>query len=161
ALGLAPRSNVGRGLLIIVTYTAAIFDKMLIAGATSILARGIIEQVGNVKVFYSQWFIAYLPASLLTILVCLRIILGLYPPQQQTDAEEGLKFLHTQLDRLGPISLAERKCALLVSIAIVLWMTDFIHHLSPSMVGLSIGLLALAPRIGVLDSDDLRKLNFG
>jgi anion transporter len=161
ALGLAPRSNVGRGLLIIVTYTAAIFDKMLIAGATSILARGIIEQVGNVKVFYSQWFIAYLPASLLTILICWRVILRLYPPEDQTHADKGLNFLRTQLDQLGPFSLAERKCAFLGGVAIVLWMTDFIHHLSPSMVGLGIGLLALAPRIGVLDSDDLRKLNFG
>jgi sodium-dependent dicarboxylate transporter 2/3/5 len=33
ALGLGPRSNIGRGLLLIVTYTAGIFDKMLIAGA--------------------------------------------------------------------------------------------------------------------------------
>src|SRR5215469_13893705 len=58
ALGLGNRSNLGRGLLIIVTYTAAIFDKMLIAGATSILARGIIEDVGHVRVLYSQWFVA-------------------------------------------------------------------------------------------------------
>ena len=39
-------------------------------------------------------------------------------------------------------------------------MTDFIHPLSPSMVGLMIGLIALVPGVGVLNADDLRKLNF-
>ena len=39
-------------------------------------------------------------------------------------------------------------------------MAGAIYDLNPSMVGLTIGLLALAPAIGVLEPDDLRKLNF-
>src|SRR5438093_3524418 len=35
AFGVPPKSNISRGLFIIFTYTATIFDKMLIAGATS------------------------------------------------------------------------------------------------------------------------------
>lgn len=161
ALGFGNRSNIGKGLLIIVTYTAAIFDKMLIAGATSILARGIIEDVGNVRVLYSQWFIAYLPCDIITILCCWRIILWLYPPEKQEIAAGGRAFLKMQLDRLGPWSWEERRCALLTGTAVVLWMTDFIHHLSPSMVGLMIGLAAVIPGVGILSADDLRKLNFG
>lgn len=161
ALGLGKRSNVGRGLLIIVTYTAAIFDKMLIAGAASILGRGIIEETGQVRVLYSQWFIAYLPCSIITIACCWRIILWLYPPEKDELETEGRQYLQTQLDRLGPWSPAEKKCAVLTGIAVVLWMTDFIHHLNPSMVGLTVGLLAFAPNVGVLEADDLRKVNFG
>jgi len=136
ALGFGNRSNVGRGLLIIVTYTAAIFDKMLIAGATSILARGIIEETGHVRVLYSQWFVAYLPCSIITILCCWRIILWLYPPEKPELAAEGREFLKAKLFGLGPWSFAEKKCALLTGVAVSLWMTDFIHPLSPSMVGL-------------------------
>ena len=161
ALGFGPRSNIGRGLLIIVTYTAAIFDKMLIAGAASILARGIIEQTGNVRVLYSQWFIAYLPCDVITILCCWRIILWLYPPEKETMEGGGREYLRAQLDRLGPWSAAEKRCAFLIGVAVLLWMTDFIHHLNPSMVGLTVGLLALAPGIGLLDGNDLRKINFG
>ncbi len=161
ALGFGNRSNVGRGLLIIVTYTAAIFDKMLIAGDRSILGRGIIEETGQVRVLYSQWFIAYLPCSIITILCCWRIILWLYPPEKEELESEGRHYLQTQLDRLGPWSPAEKRCAVLTGIAVVLWMTDFIHHLNPSMVGLTVGLLALAPNVGVLGAEDLRKLNFG
>src|SRR5205814_6145626 len=93
ALGFGNRSNIGKGLLIIITYTAAIFDKMLIAGATSILARGIIEEVGKVRVLYSQWFIAYLPCSIITILCCWRIILWLYPPETEHLTAGGREYL--------------------------------------------------------------------
>jgi solute carrier family 13 (sodium-dependent dicarboxylate transporter), member 2/3/5 len=161
ALGLGPRSNIGRGLLLIVTYTAGIFDKMLIAGEASILARGIIEQTVNIRVSYSQWFLAYLPCDLLTILCCWRIILWLYPPEKEQLEHGGRQYLDDQLERLGPWSPAEKRCAVLLVIAVGLWMTEFIHHVNPSIVGLSIGLLALVPSVGVLDANDLRKINFG
>jgi len=161
ALGLPLRSNMGRGLLIIVTYTAGIFDKMLIAGATSILARGVIQDVAGVRVLYSQWFIAYLPATIVTILSCWQIILWLYPPEKEELDRNDREYLKTQLRGLGPWSPAEKKCAVIMGIAVLLWMTDFVHHLSPAMVGIMAGLLALSPKVGVLDTEDFRKLNFG
>jgi len=161
ALGFGNQSNIGKGLLIIVTYTAAIFDKMLIAGATSILGRGIIEQTGKVRVFYSQWFLAYVPCIAITILVCWRIILWLYPPEKNELSPTSRAHLSAQLDRLGPWSALEKKSAVLTGVAVALWMTDFIHQLSPSMVALMIGLLALIPGAGILSTDDLRKINFG
>ena len=44
--------------------------------------------------------------------------------------------------------------------AIVLWATDFLHHISPSMIGLGIGLLSVFPFMRILETADLRKLNF-
>jgi solute carrier family 13 (sodium-dependent dicarboxylate transporter), member 2/3/5 len=160
ALGYGPKSNIGRGLLIIVTYTAAIFDKMVIAGAASILARGIIEDIGGVSVLYSQWFIAYLPCDIVTILCCWRIILWLYPPEKEQIDSSATEYLNAQVASLGPWTAPEKRCAMLIGLAVVLWMTDFIHHLSPSMIGMSVGFLALTPRIGVLDGSDLNKVNF-
>src|SRR5262249_54386764 len=61
AFGVAPGSNIGRGMFIVLTYTAGIFDKMIIAGAASITARSWIEKAGHVEVLYSKWFLAYLP----------------------------------------------------------------------------------------------------
>src|SRR5436190_134322 len=74
ALGLAeafkslPGQNVSRGMFLILSYTANIFDKMIIAGAGSITARGLIEKVGGVEVLWSYWFIAFLPCSIITVL---------------------------------------------------------------------------------------------
>src|SRR5262249_8620110 len=61
AFGVAPRRHIGRGLFLLLTYTAGIFDKMIIAGAASITARSWIEKAGHVEVLYSKWFLAYLP----------------------------------------------------------------------------------------------------
>jgi sodium-dependent dicarboxylate transporter 2/3/5 len=41
--GLGPGSNIGKGIFITLTYTAGCFDKMIIAGPSTILGRGLIE----------------------------------------------------------------------------------------------------------------------
>src|SRR5205823_13749587 len=45
-------------------------------------------------------------------------------------------------------------------IAIGFWITDFLHHIPPPMIGLGIGLVAIVPGIGVLDTKDVRTINF-
>ncbi len=159
ALGDAPRSNVARGLLLIVTYTAGVFDKMIIAGEASILARGIIEQTGNAPVPYNRWLLAYLPCDLITIFCCWRIALWLYPQENHSSKDGAQAHVEAELRGFGPWSREEKRCAALLAIAVGLWMTEFIHHVNPSIVGLSIGLLA--PVIGVLETNHLRTINFG
>ncbi len=159
AFGMGPGSNIGRGMFIILTYTASIFDKMIIAGAASITARGLIETVGQVDVLWSRWMIAYLPCDLITIFAAWRLTLWLYPPEK-TALPGGATFLAEELRKMGPWSLLEKKSAFLMIVAVGLWMTDFAHHISPAMIGLGIGLLATLPRLGVLDVNDVKRLNY-
>jgi anion transporter len=159
AFGLGKGSNVARGMFIILVYQATIFDKMLIAGASSITARGAIEKFGQVNVLWSQWFLAYLPCDILVMLVAWRLTLWLYPPET-AELPGGAGFLHDQLRQMGPWSSMEIKTALLMLLAIALWVTDFLHHIPAPMVGLGIGLLAVMPVVGVLDTRDIRTINF-
>jgi di/tricarboxylate transporter len=158
AFGVAPKSNIARGLFIILTYTATIFDKMVIAGVTSMLARGIIQDVGNVPVYYGQWFLAFLPCDLITIVVCWRVILWLYPPEV-AELPGGRSHFREQLQALGPFSGAELRASIFVGIALGLWLTDFYHHIPSAMIALGVGLMACMPGIGVMSSEDVRKLN--
>jgi solute carrier family 13 (sodium-dependent dicarboxylate transporter), member 2/3/5 len=159
AFGAARGSNVARGMFLVLTYTANIFDKMIIAGAGSITARGLIEKVGGVEVLWSQWFLAFLPCSFITVLAAWRLTLWLYPPEQ-VRLQGGYDFLREELRRMGPLSRAEAKAALLIAAAIVLWLTDFIHHISPAVIGIGVGLFALLPHVEILDIEDMRKLNY-
>ncbi|MBI3262159.1 MAG: anion permease, partial [Acidobacteria bacterium] len=84
AFGVGKGSNVARGMFIILTYTATIFDKMLIAGASSITARGAIEKFGEVNVLWSQWALAYLPCDILVMIIAWRLTLWMYPPEAAT-----------------------------------------------------------------------------
>src|SRR6202035_3249995 len=87
-----PGKNISRGMFLILSYTANIFDKMIIAGAGSITARGLIEQVGGVEVLWSYWFIAFLPCSIITVLAAWALTLWLYPPEH-VSLHGGYEFL--------------------------------------------------------------------
>ena len=133
ALGLieafgAPRgSNIGRGMFIILTYTACLFDKMVIAGAASITARGLIEKLGQVEVLWSRWALAYLPCDLITIFAAWRLTLWLYPPERQS-LPGGAGFLDRELRGMGPWTALEKRSALLLLAAVLMWATDFLHR---------------------------------
>lgn len=165
ALGLAeafnspPGSNVSRGMFLVLSYTANIFDKMIIAGAGSITARGLIEKIGGVEVLWSFWFVAFLPCSIITVLVAWWLTLKLYPPEKVA-LEGGYDYLRAEMTKLGSLSLLEKKAALLMTAAILLWLTDFLHHISPSVIGIGVGLFALLPRVGILEIDDMKRLNY-
>ena len=156
---LGPGSNVGRGIFITLTYTAGIFDKMVIAGPASILGRGLIEKSANIHVYWSLWLLAFLPCALVTIFAAWRLVVWLYPAEKGVVAG-GTAFLEDELRKIGPWTRLEKKSLLLMLIAIGLWMTDLIHHISPAVIGIGIGLFAALPRLGVLDQEDLKRLNY-
>ena len=156
AFGATRGSNVARGMFLILTYTANIFDKMIIAGAGSITARGLIEKVGGVEVLWSQWFLAFLPCSIITVLAAWRLTLWLYPPEKVSARRRLRVSCAQELRKMGPLSPQERKAALLMAAAIVLWLTDFMHHISPSVIGIGVGLFALLPHVGILEIEDMR-----
>ena len=159
AFGVDRRSNIARGMFVILVYQATIFDKMLIAGASSITARGAIERFGQVDVLWSRWFLAYVPCDILVMIVAWRLALWMYPPETAS-LPGGSEYLQREIRAMGPWSAAERRAALLMTGAIALWVTDFLHHIPAPMIGLGVGLLAIMPRIGVIDTEDVRRINY-
>ena len=159
AFGARQGSNVARGMFLIITYTANIFDKMIIAGAASITARGLIEKVGGVEVLWSLWALAFLPCSIITMLVAWRLTIWLYPPERVA-LEGGYDYLRDEIKKMGPWTGDEKRAAALIAVAVLLWLTDFVHHISPAVIGIGIGLFALLPRVGILATEDLRRLNY-
>ena len=160
AFGVGPGSNIGRAMFLIITYTASIFDKMIIAGAASITARGAIERVGGVEVLWSRWFFAYLPCDIITILVAWRLTLWLYPPEKQGLTRDEAAYLEHEIRQMGGWNAETTRAALLIALAIGLWLTDFLHHISPSIIGLGIGLAAVLPGVGVLTVEDMKRMNY-
>ena len=146
-------------MFIILVYQATIFDKMVIAGAASITARGAIEKFGGVHVLWSQWALAYLPCDIIVMIVAWRLALWMYPPEIAM-LPGGSAYLQREIQAMGRWSGAEVRAALLMTIAVGLWVTDFLHHIPPPMIGLGVGLLAIMPCIGVLDTADVRTINY-
>jgi len=156
---LSRGSNVGRGIFVTLTYTAGIFDKMVIAGAASILGRGLIQKMTGIEVYWSQWLLAFLPCVAVTIVVIWRLVLWLYPPEQEA-LQGGVEFLRDSLEKMGAWSPIEKRALLLMSLAIALWATDLIHHIPPAVIGIGVGILAGVPGLGILEVEDLKRLNY-
>jgi di/tricarboxylate transporter len=93
------------------------------------------------------------------MIIAWRLALWMYPPETVT-LPGGEAFLRDQLKGMGRWSTAEIKSLALMLVAIALWVTDFLHHIPSPMIGLGIGLVSLMPRIGVLDTEDVRKINY-
>ena len=159
SFGVGKGSNIGRGMFLILTYASVFFDKFMVAGATSITGRGLIEKFGGVTISWSQWFLAFLPLSLATILVCWRLTLWLFPPED-VKLEGGADYIQRQRAEMGPWTPLDRRGAVLLGGSVLLWLTDSIHHLQPNLVALAVALIALLPRIEVLDVEDVKKVNF-
>ncbi len=158
AFGVGPGSNIGRGMLLIVTYSAGLFDKMVIAGASSITARGLIERLGGVQVLWSRWFLAYVPCTLITIFIAWRLMLWLFPPEKPA-LSGGDHYVRAEIEKMGPWTPLQLRAAFLALVAMSLWLTDFIHGISPSIIGLGIGFCAVLPGLGVLNVEDLKRAN--
>src|SRR5436189_3789827 len=141
AFGVGKGSNIARGMFIILVYQATIFDKMVIAGASSITARGAIEKFGGVTVLWSQWALAYLPCDILVMIVAWRLALWMYPPEIAA-LPGGSEYLHQELPAIGPWSKAERRAAALMSLAVGLWDTDIQLQIPRPMLCLVVCLLA-------------------
>ncbi|MGH8299992.1 MAG: SLC13 family permease, partial [Steroidobacteraceae bacterium] len=141
-------SNIARGMFLVLTYTGNIFDKMLLAGAGSITAAGLIQKTSGVRVLWGEWLFAFLPCSIATVLFAWWLTLRLYPPERTALAPDK-GYFQRELAKLGPWSATETKAAILIGCAMALWMTDSLHHIPPTMVALGVGLFALLPRVGV------------
>jgi sodium-dependent dicarboxylate transporter 2/3/5 len=151
-------SNIGRGMFLVITYTTSIFNKMIIAGTASIIARAIISKTGSVDVSWGLWFAAFLPVSILTILASWWLTLKLFPPETASLAgrEEEFRTHFKVKTKWTPMAV---KSAILSGVALILWMTDSVHHVSASIVAFAIGLFALLPYIDILDEKDFKQVN--
>jgi sodium-dependent dicarboxylate transporter 2/3/5 len=159
AYGFGRNSNIARGMFLTLTYTAGLFDKMVIAGPSSILGRELIMKTTHTDIFWSKWVLAYLPFSLITIIVTWCLVLWLYPSEQAI-LTGGEEYLRRRLLEIGQWTRREKHAAVLLLLALALWGTDWLHHVSPAIIGLGIGLVAVLPGIGVLSVKNIEKVNY-
>ena len=156
--GVGKGSNIGRGIFLVLTYTAVIFDKMVIAGAGAITAVGNITRFGGVHVSYAMWFFAFFPCALLTIFTAWRFAMWAYPPEVES-VGGNMDALKAQLRGTQGWSPVAVKSTVLSVLAITLWMTDFLHHIPPSVIALALALAAFLPFVNVLEVEDMQRTN--
>jgi len=159
SFGLGAKSNLAKGLILAVTFSATLNDKTILGSTPAIMAHDLIQRHGNVQLLWSTWFLAYLPLGIANLLAIWWYIRKFYKPEKE-EMPGGKAAWREQLKGLGPWSGAEKRAALWTGLAIALWSTDWAHHLGPGVIGMGVGLGTTLPVIGAVKMEDLKKVNF-
>jgi solute carrier family 13 (sodium-dependent dicarboxylate transporter), member 2/3/5 len=158
-VGVERHSTLAKGLFVTVTYACTLFGKMNLSAASTLLARGMIEEQTGTPVLWSYWLLAFLPAAVLTIATCWLTARWLYPAKT-SDLPGSQQYLREAVQAMGPWSRDEQKALGWLLLAITLWATDFWHHTDPAAIALGISLLLVLPKVGVLDTKAIKSVNF-
>ncbi|MDD4600844.1 MAG: SLC13 family permease [Negativicutes bacterium] len=97
-----------------------------------------------------------LPTSILVLIATGIIVLKMFPPEVKS-IPGGVSYIRQELDKMGPMSMAEKKAVLYFLIALVLWGTDSIHRFNSTMVAFLVSTLIFLPKIGVLEWKETEK----
>jgi sodium-dependent dicarboxylate transporter 2/3/5 len=152
------RSNFGRAIMIAVAFGPLIGGIATPVGTgANLVAIAQLKQLAQSDVSFARWMVYGLPACVLMVPLCWRILLWMFPPEIES-LPVSRQQIAAKLEALGPLSLAERRTMLVFAAAIGLWLgapvIDSWSHgtitLPAEAVGLGAGLCLFLPGIRVL-----------
>ena len=97
--------------------TGAMFTTSL---ATNTLTVELIRKIVKVDVSWTQWFIGFLPMGVLLIATIPYLIYKIYPPEIKA-SKEVPAWATKELEKMGKISGKEIGLAILVALALIMW----------------------------------------
>ncbi|NLI78252.1 MAG: sodium:sulfate symporter [Candidatus Riflebacteria bacterium] len=125
-------TNFGRNLFLLNLLGINIFSSAFMTGsAANLNAVTFMESMGGEKIYYTTWLLGGLPVALITMLAAWWLGPGWLFPLAEKDRtphiQGGIDALRRQRDRMGPMSFAEKKAAVLFGFVLILWTTDQFH----------------------------------
>ncbi|GGN10263.1 SLC13 family permease [Halarchaeum nitratireducens] len=133
------------------TYYGA--SGILTANLPNVIITGIVESVAGVSITWSEWFVSLFPVmSLARVLLIFAVVGVLYRPSPDA--------------ALSPPSAADgetgdaRRMLCLLFVGVAFWASDAVHGLHPMFGALLVAVLALLPRVGVMDYGAVEDVDF-
>ena len=138
--------------LVLSTHLSAF--SILPSNLPNMILSGMSESLYNYKFLYSHYLLVnFLVLGLIKTIIITFIIYYFYNDEVQEKSKNNEEISTT-------ISKDEKIVSIVLGIMILLWITDFIHHLNVSFIAI-LGVLILAnPSIGIIKEKNLKNLNF-
>ncbi len=126
------------------------------ANVVNLVLVGMAENQFDLSLLYGEYLLLHFPVlGVVKALVIIGLIMWLYPDKPQKKNIESLT-------AANPMTRDERLLSIVVATLLALWMTDFLHHISPAWVALGGALFILLPGINIVDSRLFnQKVNYG
>jgi L-tartrate/succinate antiporter len=113
--------KIGSYLMWIALATTCVTSSLfLTALAPNLLAVDLVKQVAGIEISWMQWFIGFLPAGLILLVVLPWLVYKIYPPEIKT-SKEVPEWADKELAQMGRISIREIIMLVLVFFALGMW----------------------------------------
>jgi anion transporter len=133
------------------TYYGAL--GILTANLPNIVIVGLVDSIAGVTITWTEWFLAMFPVmGLGRVLLIVGVVYALYRPS--VDATVSLPE-----DRRATDDDA-RRMLLFLLVGVAIWATDSVHGLHPVFGALTVAVLAVLPRVGIMDFESVGEVDF-
>lgn len=156
-VGFEPGSDGHCGLVLAAIFGAQISGfTILPANVPNMVLLGSAQTLYGIAPLYAQYLLLHFPVLGLVKSGLLVALLARMFPARTAPSSRARQPAAGAVGRV-PLSRGERVLAGVLMAALVLWMTDSLHHISPGWVALGAALVLLWPGIGVVDKDMFRR----
>jgi anion transporter len=161
-IGAKPNSRLRKMILLALAFGCTVSGTAVMTAAIgNILTVGMVNQLLHIKITYFQWFLYALPLWLLMIPGMWFVFLKCFPLGEQEQSFPHVKAeIRERLKEFGPLNGSEKKCMAILILTVVLWMTEPLHGLDPSIPALIGVVLMTLPGIGCAKWSNVIKVNF-
>jgi len=136
-----------------IASTCVTSSMFLTALAPNLLAVELVAKTSKIAIGWTEWFVAFAPVGLLLLVLIPLVTYWVYPPEIKS-GDEVPNWAGAELERMGRLTGREITLAVLVVIALLLWIFggDFINATTAALVVISLMLLTR-----VVTWDDMMK----
>ncbi|VBB09820.1 sodium/sulphate symporter [Lucifera butyrica] len=149
AFGVDPRSVFARNMLVTVAIASSISGiGLLSAGAPNPVAVSFISSQLKHSITWGEWLIYGMPFCIVLMVIFYFLVTRLNKFEFD-EIPGGRAAIDKALAELGPMSGKEKRIAVIFIITILLWATDFWHHIDANTVSILSVTLMMMPYLGV------------
>ena len=159
-LKIRENSNLGANFIILFLYAMGIGGPSITIYTATLMnpiIGGALKSVVNVDMTWGLWVWYNIIPGIFTSIILWGAIHLIAKPETKS-IEGGVEAINKELVALGKLTNEEKKAAFWMLLALVLWATESVHHISAAYVALFIGTMLFLPKVGVLKNKDLSSL---
>ncbi|MDA0998218.1 MAG: SLC13 family permease [Proteobacteria bacterium] len=127
---------------------------ILPANVPNMVLIGVSENLFDVHFTYGSYMLLHMPFNGIgKMILIIVLVLVLFPGASKDSPPTSAA--------AAPLNADAKRLSIVLAVTLGLWMTDFLHHISPAWIALAAAVACLSPGIALVDQKDFKtKVNF-
>ena len=113
--------RIGAYIMWVAMAATSVTSSMFLTGlAPNLLALELVKKISKIELTWTTWFVAFAPVGIILLILVPLLVYWIYPPEVK-EGKEVPQWAAGELEKMGGVSSRELILAVLVTIALVLW----------------------------------------